>query len=400
MNNFLKARQRQIIQGAGKPVILKGVNLGGWLMMEAYIVGAPNRPEKMFRRAFADRLGEKVLAEFDEAFRSNFIREEDVRTIAGLGLNCLRVPFHYRVVEAAPFKYGAPGLKFLDKVIGWAKKRKIWVILDLHCAPGSQNKDWHADSDGKVLFWGNKTCQERVYALWEFLAGRYKDESTVAGYDLLNEPVPEDAAVLNHFYKTLIKRIRTIDRNHILFVEGSNWAMDIDCLEEFDDDNYALSIHSYLPSEFAFNLVPHLRYPGLKKQASWNKVLIRKHLGQYSRTSRKRQVPVFLGEFGVNYRQGLFGEHRWVQDMLAVCREFKFHWTYWPFKTIKSPIFPDGIFSYYGNPPWVNRMGPVSGWETFASFWPDQRRDMVRSWRTESFCPNQHIVRIIQHAAR
>lgn len=401
MNRFLKVNRQQIIQTAtGKPVILKGVNLGGWLMMEAYIIGAPNRPEKMFRQAFAQQLGNKALEEFDEAFRSNFIREEDIRTIAGLGLNCIRVPFHFRAVETSPFKYGASGLKFLDKVIGWAKKYKISVILDLHCAPGSQNKDWHADSDGKVLFWKSKLYQDRVYALWEFLADRYKDETTVAGYDLLNESVLEDTALLNRFYKTLIKRVRKIDRNHILFVEGSNWAMDIDCLEEFDDDNYVLSIHSYLPSEFTFNFVSDYKYPHSKGAGPFTKLLIRQHMSKYAKTSQKRQVPIFLGEFGVNYRQGFFGEHLWVKDMLECCKEFQFHWTYWPFKTVKSYIFPDGVFSYYENPPWVNRMGPASGWETYASFWPTMRQKMIRSWRSESFRPNTHIIQLLKNAAR
>ena len=112
MNEFLKVRQQQIIQATGRPVILRGVNFGGWLMMEAYILGAANRPEKMFRREFTRRLGAKAMAEFDKSFRENFIREDDVRHVAGWGLNCIRVPFHYRVIEDAPFSYRGVGFRF------------------------------------------------------------------------------------------------------------------------------------------------------------------------------------------------------------------------------------------------------------------------------------------------
>lgn len=402
MNKSLKVHQQQIIQGkaTGRPVILKGVNFGGWLMMEAYILGAPNRPEKMFRREFTRRLGPKAMAEFDKAFRENFIREDDVRKAAGWGLNCIRVPFHYRVVEDAPFSHRGVGLRFLDKAIEWARKYKIWIILDLHAAPGAQNKDWHADSDGTVLFWNNKSYQERVCALWEFLADRYKDEDQIAGYDLLNESVTDNTRLLNRFYKTLIRRIRKIDHNHILFVEANNWATDLDCLEEFDDDNHVLSIHSYDPPALTFNFVPNRRYPCSNGPGRCDKSTLRRHMSRYARISRKRQVPIYLGEFGINYRQGSFGEHGWLRDMLACCKEYQFHWTYWTYKTVKSGIFPDGVLSYYENPAWVNRAGPASGLEAYVACWPSLREEMIHSWRTGSFQINAHTLKVLQHAAR
>lgn len=400
MNRFLKVEGRRIIDEKGGPVHLKGINLGGWLMMEAYILGAANRPEKMFRREFTRCLGVGAMAEFDAAFRENFIREDDVRKIAGWGFNCIRVPFHYRVVEDAPFSYRSVGLRFLDQAIDWARKRKIWIILDLHAAPGSQNKDWHADSDGTVLFWKNKSYQERVYALWEFLADRYKDEGTIAGYDLLNESVTDHTRLLNHFYRTLIRRIRKIDRRHILFVEANNWATDLDCLEEFDDDNHALSIHSYDPPALTFNFVPNRRYPCFKGPGTCDMSTLRRHMSRYARISKKRQLPVYLGEFGINYRQGFFGEHGWLRDMLACCEEYQFHWTYWTYKTVKSGIFPDGVLSYYENPAWVNRAGPASGLEAYASCWPSLRKEMIRSWRTEAFQVNAHTLKVLRHAAR
>lgn len=400
MAKFLKVHQGKIVQEAAQPLILKGVNLGGWLMMEGYLLHGANIPEKRFRADFARRLGKKALEDFDESFRGAFVREDDIRRIAGFGFNCIRVPFHFRVVESAPFRYPASGLKFLDKVVGWAKKHRIWAILDLHAAPGSQNKDWHADSAGEALFWAKKSYWRRVFALWEFLADRYKNEESIAGYDLLNESVLEDTGLLNTFYRTLIRRIRTIDRNHILFVEGNTWATDIACLEGFDDDNYALSIHSYEPSAFTFNLVPHRRYPSGSKNVACSKAALRRHLGQYARIGRERCLPVYVGEFGVNYRHGLFGEDRWVQDMLDVFREYGFHWTYWTYKAVKNSVLPDGLFSYYANPAWVHREGPLGGWQTYPACWRPMRAGMIRSWHTDQFQANLPILKILRKYAQ
>ena len=398
MNRFLKVYKTRIVLGEKKPVILRGVNLGGWLMMEGYLLHSPNIPERRFRKEFAAALGKKALDDFDRSFRENFITEKDIGQIKRLGFNCLRVPFHYRVVEKAPYIYGAKGLSYLDRTVRWAKRHKIWVILDLHAAPGAQNHDWHSDSAGPAELWTKKVYRERTFALWEFLADRYKDETGVAGYDLLNESVVGGSKPLNGFYKALIKRIRAVDKNHILFIEGNRWATDIDCLEGFDDDNYALSVHSYEPAEFTFNLVPHRIYPYKEKGRACFKAALKEHLSRYAHLSQERRLPIFAGEFGVNYRGGNYGEGRWLKDMLECFKEFGFHWTYWTYKAVKNSCFPDGLFSYYENPPWVNRQGPVSGWDTYKSCWKQCRKEMIRSWRTDQFKVNRSILKVLQDA--
>ncbi len=400
MNGFLKANGRRIVDERGWPVVLKGVNFGGWLMTEAYLLHAPNRPEKQFREEFAGVLGAAAMDDFDQSFRRHFIREEDIRRIRDWGFNCIRVPFHHRVVESAPFQFKAKGLLFLDAVIRWAERCKVWIILDLHAAPGSQNHDWHSDSAGRAGLWLKKIDQERTFAIWEFLAERYKDKTCVAGYDLLNEPVLEDTRLLNDFYKKAAAKIRSVDKNHILFVEGNKWATDVECLEEINDDNHALSIHSYEPLEFTFNFVPHLTYPYRGRKRICHKGLLKKHLSRYERISRRRGVPIYAGEFGVHARNGFFGEDLWLKDMLGCFEEFGFHWTYWTYKAVKNSMFPDGIFSYYENPQWVNRQGPVSGWDTYKSCWGLYKKEMIRSWHTDQFRANTGILNALKDAVR
>lgn len=400
VKNFLKTNGTKIIHPQEGTVILQGVNLGGWLMMEGYILHSLNFPVQQFKKKFKQRLGQAALEAFESEFRNNFIREDDLCRIAGFGFNCIRLPFHYRLIESRPCRYSNRGTAYLDRLLNWAKRRRLWVILDLHAAPGAQNHDWHSDSQGKAELWTRKDFQKRTYALWEFLADRYKGCEAVAGYDILNEAVTEDVGTLNAFYRNIIQHIRRVDKNHIIFVEGNTWAVDLDCLAKFEDDNLALSIHAYQPLDFTSHFVPHLTYPFRYNGQRWNKNIIRKQLSHYAKIAQRRAVPVFVGEFGVNYRQGLYGENLWVQDMLALFKEFGFSWTYWTYKAIKNNIFPDGLLSYYDNPPWVNRQGPLLGWDTYALHWPKRKNEIIRFWQSGDYKENTSVLDVLKDAAK
>ncbi|MBL8012522.1 MAG: cellulase family glycosylhydrolase, partial [Candidatus Omnitrophica bacterium] len=287
MSRFFHVEKTNIVSPQGNPVVMRGVNVGGWLMMEGYILHAPNRGVAKFQQEFTKTLGSQAFAEFERTFRDNFIREDDFRFIAKSGFNSVRVPFHHNLIERKPFSYDPEGLKYLDTVLDWGKKYKLGIILDLHAAPGAQNHDWHSDSDGRARLWASKNFQKRVFALWEFLADRYRDNPSVLGYDLLNESVIEDHEKLTAFYQKLISVIRGVDRNHILFVEGNRWAQDVPCLEPLMDDNMVASIHYYEPLEFTFNFVPFLKYPIKSALTTWQKPQIRQRLEKYAAWSRK-----------------------------------------------------------------------------------------------------------------
>ena len=396
MKNFLRTKKTQIIGLNNKPIVLRGVNLGGWLMMEAYILNAPNFAEQLFKKKFEKKLGSKTLRLFEKSFRGNFIKEKDIKRISSLGFNCVRVPFNYRLLEKSPYKYDLEGVRFLDDVVKWGRKYKVYVILDLHAAVGSQNHDWHSDSLGDAKLWTNKANQSRTLAIWEYLANRYKDAEYLAGYDLLNESVIKKSKLLDDFYRQLIMRIRNIDKNHIIFIEGNNWATDLHCLKGFDDDNYVLSIHSYEPIDFTFNLVPNLFYPSREKERIYNKKILKEHLSKYKKVAARHSVPVFAGEFGVNARGGFYGEDKWLDDMLSIFKEFGFNWTYWTYKAVKNSAFPDGIYSCCQNPPWVNRAGPVTGWDTYKNYWINKKNEIIRSWDSKNFKANSAVLKVLK----
>ena len=392
---FLEIQKAKIVDAQNHPVALRGVNVGGWLMMEGYIMQAPNVAVRQFKKDFGARLGKGALKSFERLFYDTFIQEEDFKRIAQMGFNSVRVPFHHGLIETSPYRYGQAGVAYLDKAIQWANKYKLYVILDLHGAAGCQNHDWHCDSLGQAGLWHQQAFQKRTFALWEFLADRYRDNPVVAGYDLLNEAVIKDSKKLNDFYRSLIRTVRRVDKNHILFVEGNTWATDVKCLERFHDDQIALSIHFYHPIDFSFNFVPLLRYPLRYQGASWSRAMLNRIAASYARAAKVYGAPVLVGEFGVNYRGNMYGEIDYLKDVVSCFRSHGFHWTYWTYKAIKNTGFPDGLVSYYPNDPWVHRQGPKMGWDTYADLWPRNKKAIVESWKTKHFMANTQVIKAL-----
>ena len=397
---FLHVNKSEIVNASGRPVRLKGVALGGWLMMEGYMLCGRNIAERSFKEGFEKALGKEALDDFTNSFRDAFIREEDIKTIKGWGANCIRIPFNYRLIEHEnrPFSLNEEGLAFLDRAVDWCERNGIYCILDMHAAPGAQNPDWHSDCSARPELFTDPFNQERYLRLWHFIADRYKDCSNVAGYDVLNEPIINivQEGQVRDLYQKVTKEIRDVDPKHILFFEGTEWAQRIAFMGKPWDKNSVYSIHVYFPTDFTFNFVPGLEYPVKQYGVTWNRNAFDILARQYRRIMDKHEVPIYVGEFGVQYRDGLYGELNWVKDMLYMLDKYNMSWTYWTYKSVANNVFPDGIYRYLDNPPWVHRQGPVAGWETFYGLWKKERRAIIESWNTDSFELNTKLCPILK----
>lgn len=370
---------------------IRGVNLGGWLLMEGYILGGLNIPQREFRKKFIKLYGIKEWDKFIKYFRDSFIQEEDIRTIAQWGFKYLRVPFHYNLLEEEKEDY-------LERVINWAKKYNIEVILDLHATYGSQNCDWHSDSLGRALLWEEEKYRNKTINLWEKIADRFKNNTTVLGYDLLNEPVIDKNRidVLKSFYKCLVKSIKSIDKKHIIFLEGNFWATDVNFIEEIIEENVHVSVHYYMPLDYTFNFVPFFTYPGKINNILWDKDRIYKSLYNYYLFASKNKVGIWIGEFGINYRGNKWGEMQYLKNLLEVFREFNFGWTYWTYKSIAGCCFPDGLYQYIPNHKYVNRQGPIKGWENFLIYWQKEKEEIKDFFLTKNYTINKDILHILR----
>lgn len=379
---------------------IKGINIGSWLIMEGYVLGGRNIPESEFKRYFKKENGEQELREFERSYRDNFIREEDFKNIVLMGANTIRLPFNYRLIETKPFVYSEEGFSYLDKALSWAKKYRLGVILDLHAACGAQNCDWHGDSDGKAHLWENAELRERTCALWGKIADRYKSSPALIGYDVLNEPVigKEQEDAVKRFYAKAVKKIRAIDKKHRIFLEGNLWATRIDFLSDLSDDGITISIHAYEPLSYTFNFSPFLKYPGTINAETWNTARIARYLAPYADFARKYKTRIFVGEFGINWRGGFWGEAKWLEAMLKAFDTGGFDYTYWTYKAVAGHAFPDGLYQFLPNNQFVRREGPVFGWENYITLWKKEKRHLIDFWKTGNFTPNQKIIaKLRQH---
>src|SRR5260370_26098753 len=132
-------------------------------------------------------------------------------------------PFEFLCIYSLFESDDAEGFKLLDRLILWSRAEGLYVILDLHAAPGGQTGANIDDSDGYPWLYQSPQEQEHLIAIWRRLATHYRDEPAVLGYYLLNEPIPPfpKLAPLNSslepVYKKLSGEIRTVDARHILF---------------------------------------------------------------------------------------------------------------------------------------------------------------------------------------
>ena len=388
---FLRVDGTDIVDERGRSVTLRGVALGGWLMMEGYMMCGRNIPEKVFKANLARSLGDDAAEDFTRSFRDAFIREDDIRTIRSWGANLIRIPFNHKVVDK-------PGIGYLDRVISWCAKHSIYCILDMHAAPGAQNEDWHADCVGSPQLFLRKAHRDKYLRLWRLLADRYKNESAVAGYDILNEPVVPFTRerVVKDLYERATEVIRKVDARHIIFQEGNLWAQRLKFLGKPRDNNTAFSVHIYPPVEYVFNWDLDLKYPCKVAGVLWDRKRLESVVKECSLISERAGVPVYVGEFGVNWRGGHFGELDWAEDLASLFKKYGFHWTYWTYKTVANSEFPDGLFRYTKNPLWVNRKGPVTGWENFYTLWKKERGNIVDSWSTRNFALNTKLLSVLK----
>lgn len=397
---MLSIDQGSIVDTKGKKVFLRGINVGGWLMMEGYLLGGRNIAENRFGTIFRRKHGRAAFRQFMQKFRETFIQKKDFNIFRRMGYTCVRIPFHHRILDERGTDGEKRSIKFLDRAVEWCGDNGLYAILDMHGAPGCQNADWHSDSNGKAAFWEQQRYRDRAVSLWKRLAKRYKSSPAVAGYDILNEPVTDKVHLIRAYYRDTIKAIRSTGDTHLIFLEGNRWAQEMEPLDGLQDKNMVYSIHFYLPLDHTFNFRPGQCYPGMINGERWDKGKIAACLRQYVRLQQEKKVPIFVGEFGINLRCYHCGhELRLLKDIISLFNTYQWHWTYWTHKAVAGGMFPNGVYQFLDNPPWVNRQGNTTGWETYAHMPSSVVRSIPRYLATRYFTKHQKLSRILKEYA-
>lgn len=377
---------------------IKGINVGSWLLMEGYILGGPNIAESKIKKDFKKKYGNQELKSFEKAFRGNFIQREDFKKIANTNAKYIRLPFNSKIIEKKPYSYSKKGTQFIKNALNWAAEFKLKIILDLHAAPGSQNCDWHADSSGSAKFWQKETYRNRAINLWAYLSDKFNRHPGLGGYDLLNEPVTGKTNInlIKDYYKKAIATIKYSDKKNPIFLEGNCWAQQINFFASLISENIKISIHAYSPLSYTYNFVKGLSYPGKIEGQRWDKSTIYKYMEPYADFSKKNNVDILVGEFGINWRGGFWGEKKYLDDLLSVFDDYGFGYTYWTYKAIANPTFPDGLFQYLGNNNYVKREGPTYGWQNYPLYWKKEKAAIKKFWQTKNFTPNKELLAILK----
>lgn len=324
---FVHQEGKYLVTADGKHIMLRGINLGNWLEPEGYMFkleGGPQSPREI-EEFFNELVGPEVAAKFWREYRDEFITKRDIEAIRSEGFNSVRIPFHYKF-----FVDGGDGFELLDRVVRWSRESGLYVVLDMHCAPGGQTGTNIDDSWGYPWLYESEAAQQQTIDVWRKIAEHYRDDSTVIGYDLLNEPIPHYPQLqqynskLEPIYRRITKAIREVDPDHVVILGGAQWDSNFKVFGPPFDKNVIYQLHKYwMPPT----------------QAS---------VQDYVDFRERYNVPLWLGESGEN-------KDEWISQFVNVLEKNEIGWAFWPYKKMAAtssvvsfdePVYWDEVVAF------------------------------------------------------
>ena len=248
---MLSTRGTRWVEAEGNQVLLKGCNLGHWLLQEMWMhnMGTRGIPDQYtMEQVLADRFGEAAKDDLMRTYHGNYITARDFKIIKSFGMNVVRLPILYSLLEddSRPFELKPDAWVYIDRAIDWAEAEGIYTILDLHGAPGSQNGEHHSGRQGDSELWTDRENRRRMVWLWREIASRYKDRSAVAAYDLINEPFSAPEETLKDLVFDSYHAIREIDPHHIVMFPGHHYGFEFyGKPSDMEMTNVAFTMHFY-----------------------------------------------------------------------------------------------------------------------------------------------------------
>lgn len=359
--SFLHAAGPKIVNASGQEVLLNGVNLGGWALQEGYIIkpGWPGINGKQTQGTVKQTLynagmSDAAVEAFYQSYRDNFVTKPDIDYLAAKGFNCVRLPLHYDLfltpaqravrngvlhgtttyeayVNALTDWYNGNQLfvdpanmeafRMIDNTLAWCAANGMYVVLDLHAAPGSQGTDVNiADALQPLDLWNRPVYRDITVRLWEAVAARYKNDARVAMYDLINEPnnVPSNPPI-HDLLQRLITAVRAQGDNHLLLLEGNGFGNDFNYLEPFtfaNAPNLVYNSHRYSGTGYLMD-------NNVSSTDSGPNSL--RFIGNLQNFRAKYSVPIWVGETGENTAS-------WMHDAAVSLNSVGIGWCHWTYK--------------------------------------------------------------------
>ena len=303
----------------------RGVNLGGWL--------------SQYQR-------------FDLSHFNSFIREEDIARIASWGMDHVRLPVDYPVLEEElpNNEYVVSGFKYLDRCLNWCQKHGLNLLIDLHKAPGYAFGEWE-----KASLFSDPKNRHRFLQIWAGLADHYRGTENI-GFELLNEIRLPDSTPWNQLVSETIPVIHEIDPDRPIMIGGNHYNSpdQLQYLDVYEDQRILYTCHYYFPMvvthQRAYWVPPlehisqEVNYPGPYPEIdSFGDELIGKPMDKdlleyflqpaldFMETTGKW---VYCGEFGVIDRAPMDTRVNWTRDMVSLFIENNIGWALWTYKAM------------------------------------------------------------------
>lgn len=315
---FFKIDGPNLVAPSGEKFFIQGINLGNWLNPEGYMFGfGRTSSARLIDQAFCEMVGPDFTNQFWKQFKDNYITREDIRYIRQTGMNTIRIPFHYKLFTDEDYmglSVNQDGFQRLDSLVEWCRESEIYLILDMHDAPGGQTGDNIDDSYGYPWLMTSEASQLQFVSIWKNIAEHYKNEPVIMGYDLLNEPIAhyftDDLEMLNAalepVYKRAVAAIREVDNNHIIMLGGAQWNGNFRVFTDSKfDDKLMYTCHRYWCDTLQANIQDFVQF-----RDSVN-------------------LPIFMGETGEN-------SDEWVAAWTRLMERNNIGWTYWPYKKMSQ----------------------------------------------------------------
>ncbi|MCC6578860.1 MAG: cellulase family glycosylhydrolase [Phycisphaeraceae bacterium] len=349
---LLHVQGHRLVNESGQPVDLPGCNLGNWLAMETWMFGYGDEAgvpdEFTVRTLLARRFGDDAARQVIDIHRENWIKPRDMAAIRSFGFNVVRLPFHHALMEDDdhPMTLRPDAWRWLDRAVDMAEAAGLYVILDLHGAPGGQSTEHHTGRRGENRLWTDPHAQARTIWLWRQIAEHYRGRAAVVAYDLLNEPYGDSRQdlrqALTSLMDKLVAAIRQVDPDKLLLVPGS--LQGIACYGQPSQrgwSNVGFTEHFY-PGLFGSpsTLESHARF-------------IACDIARRDALLAPSQVPFLVGEYNVVLDR--LGGATMMRQYADLYRRRGWMATMWSYKLVKAQpgVQPDAWYMATNSEPWT-----------------------------------------------
>lgn len=314
---FVRIDGENLIAPNGNKLFIQGTNLGNWLNPEGYMFGfGKTSSPRLINQMLCEMVGPDFTAEFWKKFKDNYVTKEDIAFLHSCGCNTIRIPFNYRLFTDEDYMgltSSQDGFARIDAVVDWCREFGMYVVLDMHDAPGGQTGDNIDDSYGYPWLMESPASQALFYDIWTRIAKHYSNEPVVLGYELCNEPIApyfanKDAlnACLQPLYKKAVAAIRKVDNHHIVLLGAPQWNTNFAPLTDWKfDDKIMYTCHRYGGEPTADAIKDYISFRD------------------------KTGLPMYMGEIG-------HGTFEWQAAYCKVLKDNNIGYTFWPYKKIEK----------------------------------------------------------------